>query len=69
MSETRKPKTYSITPTWAQIAVPMILRPYSSMNRKGQKIAEEELLRMAQAADAWNDHCKSLNTEDDDTQD
>lgn len=45
------------TPRWQDV-LPIILMGLSSGNKRSVQIAEEELLRMAKAADEWNAYCK-----------
>lgn len=47
----KKPKTIDMTPTWRAI-VPVIVAALQNGTPQGQKIALEELLRMADVADA-----------------
>lgn len=46
-----------LTPTWAGL-LPSLLHVHANGTPKGARIAAEELARMADAADKWNDHCK-----------
>lgn len=46
-----KMKTIDCTPTWTA-SVPLLLHILQNGTPKGQKMAEEEILRMAAAADA-----------------
>ncbi len=46
-------KTIDITPTWVAI-VPILIAALTDGTPEGQRIAKEELLRMAKAADAYN---------------
>lgn len=55
VEEEKEEKTVDITPTWAGV-VPLLLESIRNGDFSGQKIAEEELLRMAQLADLWVDH-------------
>lgn len=50
-------RTIDITPTWTEI-LPLLIALVKSP--KTQKIAEADLAKMAQAADNWNEHVKSL---------
>lgn len=51
--------TIDITPTWVGLA-PAYFAVLQNGNAEGRKIAREELLRMAQAADKWNAHAKEV---------
>lgn len=46
-----------LTPTWEQI-LPALLAVIKDGSAEGRKIAAEELRRMAQAADKWNEAAK-----------
>lgn len=50
--------TIDITPTWQGILPILLLGLTDHATPESNRIANEELLRMAQAADAWNAHCK-----------
>lgn len=53
---TKTTKTIDMTPTWESL-VPVLL--YLVRNSRTAKAdIEQELFRMAQAADKWNAHCK-----------
>jgi hypothetical protein len=45
-------KTIDMTPTWQDI-LPLLLAAYEDGTPKGRAIASEELIRMAQSADAY----------------
>ncbi|CAH0444300.1 hypothetical protein LMG10661_00779 [Ralstonia syzygii subsp. syzygii] len=53
-----QPKTITIKPTWASL-LGVYLAVLEDGNAEGRRIAREELLRMAQAADQWNNHCEA----------
>lgn len=47
-----------MTPSW-QGLLPLLIEGLANRaTPEGNRIAKEELIRMAQAADAWNAHCK-----------
>lgn len=48
--------TIDATPTWSGL-LPLLLAAVADGNAEGQRAAKEELARMAQAADRWNEHC------------
>jgi hypothetical protein len=50
---TKTSETLDLTPTWESL-VPVLLY----LSRQGIADVEQELVRMAQAADKWNAHCK-----------
>ena len=49
--------TIDLTPTWAAI-LPALLAVIKDGTPEGQRMAAEELHRMAEAADRWNTHAK-----------
>jgi hypothetical protein len=51
-----------VTPTWEGL-LPMMLEMASNENPEGRKVAREELVRMAKAADAYNVMVKEQNNE------
>ncbi|MDO3558179.1 hypothetical protein [Ralstonia pseudosolanacearum] len=51
-------KTIKLTPTWASL-LGVYLAVLEDGNAEGRRIAKEELARMAQAADQWNNHCEA----------
>lgn len=52
-------QTIDLTPTWESL-VPVLLHiAQHSESVKARKDIAEELVRMAQAADKWNAHCKA----------
>ena len=51
-------KTIDATPTWEAMVPVLIYIIRNSKTREGLKNVEPELLRMAQAADRWNAHCR-----------
>lgn len=51
-----QPKTIKLAPTWASL-LPYYFAVLADGNDEGKRIAKEELARMAQAADQWNNHC------------
>ena len=54
--------TIDITPTWRGV-LPIIIEGLTNGNARGVQIATEELQRMADAADAWNAHCRAQKEE------
>ena len=52
-------ETINITPTWAGI-LPALIAVIRDGTPEGQRMAAEELQRMAQAADKWNEHAATL---------
>jgi hypothetical protein len=54
----RTVKEIDLTPKWVGL-LPMLLWALEHGSEPNKKMAKEELLRMAKAADAWNEHCKS----------
>jgi hypothetical protein len=48
-------RTIDITPTWKGV-LPMLLAAWRDGNDKGRAMALEDLRRMAEAADLWNEH-------------
>lgn len=57
-SGTSDPQTKTITfkPTWASL-LHVYFAVLEDGNAEGKRVAKEELARMAQAADQWNNHC------------
>ncbi len=53
-----QPKTITLKPTWASL-LHVYFAVLEAGNAKGKRIAKEELARMAQAADQWNNHCEA----------
>ncbi len=51
-------KTITLKPTWASL-LGIYLAVLEDGNAEGRSIAKEELARMAQAADRWNNHCEA----------
>lgn len=52
-------KTIDATPAWVAI-VPLLIAALQSENYEAQESAEHELFRMAQAADRWNEHARTM---------
>lgn len=53
MTTKQKPATIDLTPTW-QGVLPILLAALENGTDEGNKIAREELRRMAEAADRFN---------------
>jgi hypothetical protein len=49
--------TIDLTPTWRGLLRGLVC-VLQTGTPEGKRIAEEELRRMAEAADKWNAHCK-----------
>ncbi|QQV57834.1 hypothetical protein JK151_20620 (plasmid) [Ralstonia syzygii subsp. celebesensis] len=47
-------------PTWASL-LHVYIAVLEDGNAEGRRIAQEELARMAAAADQWNNHCDAEN--------
>ena len=66
------PKVIDMTPTWGGLVRGM-LAAHAEMSRNDYGQVEElaglekEFDKMAEAADRWNDYCKSLREEEEDT--
>lgn len=56
MPKTLAGKVVKVAPTWAGL-LPFYFAVLESGNAEGRGIAREELRRMAQAADFWNEEC------------
>jgi len=59
MNNEQQPQTIDCTPSWAGI-LNWYITVLQDGNAEGQKIAKEELRRMAAAADNWVAHCKEM---------
>jgi len=52
-------KTIDMTPTWESL-VPLFVRLIRSMKTPANvEEVQQELVKMAWAADRWNEHCKA----------
>lgn len=51
-------ETIDITPTWKAV-LPIMTMALRDGTPKGQRLAVEELERMAECADRWNAHCRA----------
>ena len=51
------PEYIDVTPTWTGM-LPFLMALLADGNASGKQQAREELRRMAQAADRWNDHVR-----------
>lgn len=58
----KAPKTIDLTPTWSAI-LPAFLAVLENGTEKGKEAAREELKRMAQAADQFNELVKERSSE------
>jgi hypothetical protein len=56
-----KRETINATPSWAAV-LPMLLAAYSDGSVEGIDIAQQELERMAKAADRWVDYSQALDS-------
>ncbi|MHA6903296.1 hypothetical protein ACJBUE_20775 (plasmid) [Ralstonia syzygii subsp. celebesensis] len=57
---TDHPKAITLKPTWASL-LHVYIAVLEDGNAEGRRIAQEELARMAAAADQWNNHCDAEN--------
>jgi hypothetical protein len=55
---TNTTKTIDMTPTWESLIPAILLIIRSSKQADAQNMIQQELVRMAQAADKWNTYCK-----------
>ena len=55
---TNTTQTLDMTPTWESLVPALLLILRSSKQADAQHMIKQELVRMAQAADRWNAHCK-----------
>lgn len=53
---TTKTMTIDLTPTWSGL-LPALLLAYTNGTPEGKRMARGELLRMAEAADKYNELC------------
>jgi hypothetical protein len=49
----------NVSPKWSDLVHTLIELSTNSRNAESKKVATDNLLKMAQAADLWNEHCKS----------
>lgn len=54
-------RTINITPTWSALLPVLLLAAREATTAEARRTAEEELKRMAKAADNWNEHCRLAN--------
>jgi len=52
--------TINITPKWVDL-VPLLVELAQRKNPESRKVVLENIYRMAEGADKWNAHVKSLN--------
>jgi hypothetical protein len=58
---TAAPRTIDMTPTWTEI-LGIYLAVLQDGNEQGRSIARLEMRRMAEAADKWNSHARSIQS-------